>query len=201
MPANPENAIAELTEGDGYKRFVTDQIKNAARGRGQVDSDDLVAGSTINSLMLVAVIIAVASELGPEFVGKLQKILANLNKSIGGNLRTELSPGAAEALVKATASANEILDEIKADVARVPDQLVALGGRQEVTEILLTMVTVALHPRLDTLVDTLASMRKVAAEAKPPRHEAVEAYDSYLSTLRMVQDGTPQRAGLARQAS
>ena len=72
--------------------------------------------------------------------------------------------------------------------ASVPDQLVALVGRQDVTEMVLTMVLVASHPRLDSVVDVLGSMRRVAAEADPPRREVVEAYDSYLATLRMVQD-------------
>ena len=171
-----------------------------ALDRGRVDSDDLVAGSTIHSLMLYAVVSAIAIELGPEFVGKIQKILASLHKSIGDNLRTELSPGATEVLAKVTESTDEHLDEIKAEVARTPDQLAALRGRQEVMEILLTMVIVASHPRLDALVDTLASMRKGAEEANPPRRDVVEAYDSYLSTLRMVQGGTPQGAELAPHA-
>ena len=81
----------------------------------------------------------------------------------------------------------DALAETIAQDVSVPDQLTALLGRQDVTEMVLTTVIAASHPRLDSLVDLLDSMRRVAAEANPPRREVVEAYDSYLSTLRMVQ--------------
>ena len=84
--------------------------------------------------------------------------------------------------------------------ASVPDQLAVLRGRQEATEAVFTMI-VASHPALDSLVDVLASIRKVAAEADPPRREVVEAYDSYLSTLRMVQNARRQAQDSHRKAS
>lgn len=92
------------------------------------------------------------------------------------------------------------LAEAIAQGVSVPDQLAALVGRQDVTEMVLTIAIVASHPRLDSLVDAVDSMRKVAAEADPPRREVVEAYDSYLSTLRMVQDARRKAQDSHRKA-
>lgn len=98
---------------------------------------------------------------------------------------------------------SERVSELAAAIAQGsvagPDQLAVLRGRQEATEAVFTML-VASHPALDSLVDILASIRKVAAEATPPRREIVEAYDSYLSTLRMLQNARRQAQDSHRKA-
>ncbi len=91
------------------------------------------------------------------------------------------------------------LAEAIAQGASVPDQLAALLGRQDAAETVL-MVIAASHPKLDSLVNLLASIRKVAAEADPSGREVVKAYDSYLSTLRMMQDARRRAQDSHRKA-
>ncbi len=201
-----DDARRKPTERNPLRKLLTE--------RGQVSYDDLLAGSTINSLTLVALIIAVAAEFGPGFVGKIQKILASLDKSIGDDLRADLSPGAAKAFANAVETGDEILEVIGAntlvgaeadvrgeagkgatrDIARGPsmqEQLIALRDHQDAAEMMLMMIA-ASHPRLDSLVEALDEVRTSAAKAGPDRRGVVEAYDSYLSSLRMMQDA---RAG------
>lgn len=73
-------------------------------------------------------------------------------------------------------------------IAAIPNQMDELFSRQDATEMVLSLVIMTAHPRLDELVDALSSMRKVAAESDTPRPRLVEAYDSYLTTLKMVRE-------------
>ena len=88
-----------------------------------------------------------------------------------------------------TATAETASAGIPAEAETLSAELAALRGRQDVAEMMLMMFA-ASNSRLDELVGFLESMRKaVAAGSNPSRRHAVEAFDSYLKTLRAVRDG------------
>ena len=87
-----------------------------------------------------------------------------------------------------TATAETAPAGVPADAETLSAELAALRGRQDVAEMMLMMFA-ASNSRLDELMGFLESMRKaVAAGSNPSRRHAVEAFDSYLKTLRAVRD-------------
>jgi len=88
-----------------------------------------------------------------------------------------------------TATAETAPAGVAAEAETLSAELAALRGRQDVAEMMLMMFA-ASNSRLDELVGFLESMRKaVATGSNPSRRHAVDAFDSYLKTLRAVRDG------------
>ena len=117
MSAAPADAIRELTEGDSLYRLLTNKIETESGERREGD-DDLRGQSIANSMVLTAVVIALAAERGPEFVGSVQKVLAKLDESVGNHLRARLSREAVRALTMGTKTADKTLSLVKAETAR-----------------------------------------------------------------------------------
>ena len=64
-------------------------------------------------MVVISVIFALAAELGPEFVGNVKKVLANLDKNLGDKIRADLSADAVRTLTKDISTADKLLGGIK----------------------------------------------------------------------------------------